>query len=266
MAEKTEKEPKKTAAKKTTKSASARYSYEDIVKSNQEVRDALAALNARLDTMPENSVVYGMLDRQSAAIGELSSRPAAAPDGNQTKVLAETAAIVSESLAEQRARIDDLLTAVRGSAPAPADASPYLTSREQFDLYNKIMGRHDAEFADKQFTLLLEQICAMREDFKRLCSGMEQNLGGMSAQDVFSSFKCYMVDMDNMLKDAGVRFGAFGGQEQKADPAFQRIIGVVPTDDAAKDGTVAKRLSSGYEYKGRAVYKERVMIYRARRG
>ncbi len=193
--------------KKTTKSQT-RYSYGDVVKSNQEVRDAINALAESLR----------------------GDSPAPAP--------ADTA--VSE-----------------------ADAS-YLTSREQFELYNRIISRHDAEFADKQFIGLLEQICTIREDFKRLCAGMEQNISAMRAGDVLASFKNYQVDLDNMLKDAGVRFGAFGTPDQKADPVFQRVVGVVPTEDAEKDGTVAKRLSAGYEYKGRPIFKEKVMVYRSK--
>ena len=258
-------ETKKAAKKSTAKTSASRYSYADVVKSNEEVRDAITAL-ADLIRSDTGSVDTGgierMLAEQLAAIREISSKPATE---TPQKASAEAAILVTESLAEQKRSIDELLTAVRGNQAKPEEGSQYLTSREQFDIYSKIIGRHDAEFADKQFTTMMEQICAMREDYKRLCAGMEQNIDNMSAKDVLSSFKCYQVDLDNMLKDAGVRFGAFGTQGQKADPAFQRIVGVVPTDDPAQDGTVAKRLSSGYEYKGKAVYKERVMIYRSKK-
>jgi len=142
----------------------------------------------------------------------------------------------------------------------------FITSREQFETYRKIIDRRDAEFADKQFMSLLEHICAMREDYRHLVANMEKNIETMTGSDVLSSFKGYLVDMDNMLKDAGVRYGSFETPNHAVDTNLQRIVGVVPTWDQTKDGTVAERLSSGYEYKGRAVVKEKVRIYRAKDG
>lgn len=208
--------PKKTAAG----GSKTRYSYADVVKSNQEVRDAIKAL-----------------------ADAIAAGGAPAP---------ETAPAPEQPAPPQAPEVPEI----------PKGDSEYLTSREQFDIYNKIISRRDAEFADRNFMALMEQVCALREDFRRLCTGLEQNAASMKPEDVFSSFKNYQVDIDNMLKDAGVRYGAFNTQDQKADPVFQRVVGVVPTDDASLDGTVAKRLSAGYEYKGRPVYKEKIMVYR----
>ena len=251
--------PAKKETSGETKKSQSRYSYADIVKSNEEVRDAIRALSEAISNAPSPAA------------------PAPAPqtsDGLEKKIDMQTELIrkmasdspsdIAGMLAEQNARIDALLTSNAPSGEVPSDTTPYLTSREQFDIYSKIINRRDAEFADKQFMGLMEQVCSLREDFRRLCAGMEQNISGMKAEDVLNSFKNYQTDIDNMLKDAGVRFGAFNTQEQKADPVFQRVVGVVPTDDAAKDGTVAKRLSAGYEYKGRPVYKEKIMVYRSK--
>jgi molecular chaperone GrpE (heat shock protein) len=250
---------KETSGETKTTKSQTRYSYGDIVKSNQEVRDAINALAEAL----------------APAQAPAAAAPAPVTDDRiEKKIYMQTELIrkmasdspsdITGILAEQNARIDALLTSKVPTDAAPSDTAPYLTSREQFDLYNKIISRHDAEFADKQFIGLMEQICSLREDFRRLCTGMEQNIAGMKAEDVLNSFKNYQTDIDNMLKDAGVRFGAFSTQGQKADPVFQRVVGVVPTEEADKDGTVAKRLSAGYEYKGRPVYKEKVMVYRSR--
>ena len=249
----------------------------------EEVRAIVSAAPRGLT--PEQSAKLDGIERARIAVDQLSAKVSAIQPGataeqvrsavsgvsaglsqEQTELLrkaAATADVVRDVVTEQNARIDDL--AIGSHAPAPSDASPYLTSREQFEIYSKIINRHDGEFADKQFITLLEQICEMREDFRRLVAGIEQNVGTMKASEVLNSFKTYQVDLDNMLRDAGVRFGAFGTQGQMVDANLQRLVGFVDTDDPAKDGTVAKRLSSGYEYKGKAVYKEKVMVYRTRK-
>ncbi len=313
MAEMKEKDDTKKTAKKA---AAARFTYGDVVKSNEEVLRQIAELREMISSRPpvpaqapeqapvlapaDNREVLERLDalssrispgltpeqaeelRTAAAAGRMVGEAIAAQNARieslasglspgltpeqaeDLRAAASAAERITEAIAEQNARIDSLAVSAAPAGPEPSDAAPYLTSREQFDIYNKIISRRDAEFADRQFMTLLEQVCSVREDFRRLVAGMEQNIGNMKAADVLNSFKAYMVDLENMLKDAGVRYGSFGTQGQKADANLQRLVGVVETDDPSKDGTVAKRLSSGYEYKGRAVYKERVMVYRYR--
>lgn len=184
--------------------------------------------------------------------------------------------VLSAKIDAISARIDSMQPSA-GSAvqvPVPQDAVPvhpsadvdedrFVTSREQFETYRKMIDRRDGEFADRQFMSLLEHICSMREDYRHLVANMEKNITSMTGADVLSSFKGYLVDMDNILKDAGVRYGSFETPNHIVDTNLQRIVGVVSTWDKTKEGTVAERLSSGYEYKGRAVVKEKVRIYRA---
>jgi len=137
-----------------------------------------------------------------------------------------------------------------------------MTSREQFEGYSRIMNRHDGEFADKQFIHLLEQLCMLREDFFKLCNGMQTKIDTFTSAEVLSSFRAYGVDIENMLTDAGVKFGTFTNPGALVDMNRQRIVSVVPTTDPSKNGTVAQKMSNGYQYQGHIIVKEKVSVYR----
>ena len=143
----------------------------------------------------------------------------------------------------------------------PRDCEQYVTSREQLNAYCKIIERRNGELADGKFMRMMEQLCAMREDFFRLCNGMEGKIDSFSSRDVLESFRAYEVDMENILLDAGVSIGPYGSD--RLDTKHQRIVEVVPTDDPSKNMTISERLADGYEYGGRAILKERVNVFKA---
>ena len=66
--------------------------------------------------------------------------------------------------------------------------------------------------------------------------------------------------MENILTDAGVYIGKF--EFDRLNTLHQRIVGVVPTDDKEKDGTIAERLSNGYKLGDKVLVKERVDVYK----
>ena len=147
-----------------------------------------------------------------------------------------------------------------GEAPEPApqvsgDLGQYVTTREMFDKYARQMDRRDGELANKKFMHLME-------DYAKLCRNLSENAASYSGKEVLTSFEAYLVDIENMLTDAGVTIGHFGSIGDPVDVQHQRIMGVVATDDPSKNGTVAQKLSEGYEYDGRAIVKEKVNVYK----
>ncbi|MBQ1463143.1 MAG: nucleotide exchange factor GrpE [Candidatus Methanomethylophilus sp.] len=154
-----------------------------------------------------------------------------------------------------------------GEAPEPApqvsgDLGQYVTTREMFDKYARQMDRRDGELANKKFMHLMEKLSLMREDYAKLCRNLSENAASYSGKEVLTSFEAYLVDIENMLTDAGVTIGHFGSIGDPVDVQHQRIMGVVATDDPSKNGTVAQKLSEGYEYDGRAIVKEKVNVYK----
>ncbi|MBO4502937.1 MAG: hypothetical protein J5707_04745, partial [Candidatus Methanomethylophilus sp.] len=147
--------------------------------------------------------------------------------------------------------------------PAPAAAPSGNITREALDSFKNQISRRDGELANKKLANLMEKMCLLREDYKSLCRNMGKNIGTFTAADVLESFQAYLIDMENMLSDAGVEIGPYGSDGDQVDVAHQRIVGVVPTNDPAKNGTVAARLADGYEYNGRALVKEKVNVYKA---
>ena len=135
-------------------------------------------------------------------------------------------------------------------------------SREALDSFKTQISRRDGELANKKLANLMEKMCLMREDYRTLCRNMGKSIDAFTAAEVLESFQAYLVDMENMLTDAGIAIGPYGRDGDQVDVAHQRIIGVVPTTDPSKNGTVAARLSDGYEYNGRALLKEKVNVYK----
>jgi molecular chaperone GrpE (heat shock protein) len=134
------------------------------------------------------------------------------------------------------------------------------TTKEQLKEYSAIVSRRDTELANRKFIGMLEQLSAMREDFFKLCDGINSKLGSFSPKDVLSSFEAYGVDMENILVDCGVEIGP--SKFEKLNTMHQRIVDVIPTDEESKNGMVAVRMSDGYVYQGRVLLKEKVKIYR----
>ena len=134
------------------------------------------------------------------------------------------------------------------------------TSKEQLKEYSLIMSRRDAELANRKFMGMLEQLSAMREDFFKLCEGMNAKLDSFSTKDILNSFEAYGVDMENILVDCGVQIGP--SSFERLNTAHQRIVDVIPTGDESMNGMIAERVSDGYVYQGRVLQKEKVKIYR----
>lgn len=157
-------------------------------------------------------------------------------------------------------RIRYMIEDMRDAEPEPPDLSAYMTTREQFKSITASVEKRNAETANKTLVGVMEAISVMREDFFKLCQGMRGRIGELSAETVLSSFEAYSVDMENILVDGGVYIGAF--PYEKLNTLHQRIVGVIPTGEAEKDGMVAERLSDGYKFGDKVLIKEKVNVYK----
>ena len=157
-------------------------------------------------------------------------------------------------------RIRYLVEDLRDSEPAMPDMSQYMTTREQFKSVTAAVSKRDAEAGYKALVNAMEAVSVMREDFFKLCQGMRERIDEMSAETVLSSFEAYSVDMENILVDGGVYISAF--PYEKLNTLHQRIVGVIPTGEAEKDGMVAERLSDGYKFGDKVLIKEKVNVYK----
>ena len=195
------------------------------------------------------------IDEESAEPVTVTEQPAApAPADN------EAMKAIESELIRIRFLLEDL---EKGAAPAKAempDMSAYLTTREQAKAVNATVAKLESASGNKALIHAMEQISSMREDFFRLCSGMRACIDKMDAETVLSSFEAYEVDMENILTDAGVYIGKF--DYDKLNTLHQRIVGIVPTDEKEKDGTIAERQTDGYKLGDKVLMKERVTVYR----
>ena len=170
---------------------------------------------------------------------------------------------LKDDIASLKAQIEELkaeIAALRETAPEMPDMSAFVTSREMIKSLTSAIDRQNVEITNKALVSSMEQIAIMREDFFKLCAGMERKIDTMSAKDVLASFQAYEVDMENILTDGGVYIGHF--PYETLNTIHQRIVEVVPTDDQEKNGRIAERLSDGYKLGNRVLLKEKVTVYK----
>ncbi|MCL2032649.1 MAG: nucleotide exchange factor GrpE [Methanomassiliicoccaceae archaeon] len=158
------------------------------------------------------------------------------------------------SLTEEIAELKEMV------AVLTSELGKYTTSKEQLREYSTVMNKRDAELANRKFIGMLEQLSIMREDFFKLCKGMNAKMDSFSPKDILSSFEAYGVDMENILVDCGVQIGQ--SKYERLNTIHQRIVGVIPTSDESMNGMIAERVSDGYVYQGRVLQKEKVKIYK----
>jgi molecular chaperone GrpE (heat shock protein) len=170
---------------------------------------------------------------------------------------------LKEMISSLKTQIEELKASVDSIRSTPAempDMSAFVTTREQVKSLTNAIDRQNVEITNKQLVNAMGQISAMREDFFKLCSGMENKIDTMSAKEVLDSFRAYEVDMENILTDGGVFIGHF--PYETLNTIHQRIVDVVPTDDPEKNGKIAERLSDGYKLGDRVLFKEKVSVWK----
>ncbi|MDR1404670.1 MAG: nucleotide exchange factor GrpE [Candidatus Methanoplasma sp.] len=207
----------------------------------------------RFEEYPEDEASEEIIEEGGAAYDAAEEEQTAEPEEKDTdrQIVPGTDVSVLES------EIADLREAV---AKLTSELGKYTTSREQLKEYSLIMSKRDAELSNRKFIGMLEQLSAMREDFFKLCKGMNAKLDSFSTKDMIDSFEAYGVDMENILSDCGVRIGR--SDCERLNTMSQRIIDVIPTDDESMNGMIAERVSDGYDYQGRILLKEKVKVYR----
>jgi molecular chaperone GrpE (heat shock protein) len=164
------------------------------------------------------------------------------------------------SLSAQVEELKSEIALMRQKSAETPDLSAFVTTREQIRSLTNAIERQNVEISNTALVNSMEQIAIMREDFFKLCAGMEKRIDTMSAKDVLASFQAYEVDMENILMDGGVFIGHF--PYESLNTLHQRIVEVVPTNDQEKNGLIAERLSDGYKLGNRVLLKEKVSVYK----
>ncbi len=181
---------------------------------------------------------------------------ASAPAVRNDDELKEMISSLKSQIEELRASVDS----IRSTPAEMPDMSAFVTTREQVKSLTNAIDRQNVEITNKQLVNAMGQISAMREDFFKLCTGMENKIDTMTAKEVLDSFKAYEVDMENILTDGGVFIGHF--PYETLNTIHQRIVEVVPTNDPDKNGKIAERLSDGYKLGDRVLFKEKVSVWK----
>lgn len=206
------------------------------------------------DDVPDEGCIEEDTSIEAPAERPAEVAPSAQPvaEGSDIKEL-------ESELIRIRFMLEDLVER-QSKAPEMPDMSDYLTTRAQNKAITATIQEMEMATSNKKLLHAMEQISVMREDFFRLCQGMRERIDKMDAQTVLSSFEAYEVDMENILTDAGVYIGKF--DFERLNTLHQRIVGVVPTDEKEKDGTIAERQTDGYKLGDKVLMKEKVTVYK----
>ena len=199
---------------------------------------------------PEEMTEDEALPEQPDVASEAPERPIADTEVDQQMLI---------SIESELSKISDALDDLR-SRPSAPDLTPYMTSREVQKALSATISKVETSTSNKALIRAMEQISTMREDFLKLCKDMRPRISEMDPEMVLSSFEAYCVDMENILTDGGVYIGRF--DYDRLNTLHQRIVGVVPTDEKEKDGTIAERQSDGYKLGDKVLLKERVTVYK----
>ncbi|MCQ2078812.1 MAG: hypothetical protein MJZ38_01970 [archaeon] len=243
---------------------------DEVISANRDVKESQGRLAADLiETMEKIENLSNSTDMLSNRLDEIQMTAFTSEEPKAETKEEKPAERPAEEPAEQYVSVEGTTGFREGPAPPELDAAlkdpkleDFITTKEVFNVYLKQLSRRDGELGNKKLMTIMEKLCLIREDYAKLCNDMGRNIASLTAKDILSSFEAYLVDLENMISDAGISVGPYGKDGDQVDVMHQRIVGVVPTTDPSKNGTVAERLSSGYEYDGRALLKEKVNVYK----
>lgn len=174
-----------------------------------------------------------------------------------TNGMNETLDELSSEVTTVKYMLGELITRTQQQMP---DLTKFMTTHDQLKSVNSAIEKVSIPSSNKALVRAMEQVSTMREDFFKLIKDMKPRVAEMDPEVVLSSFEAYVVDMENILTDAHVYIGKF--DFDRINTLHQRIVGVVPTDDKEKDGTVAESLSDGYKLGDKVLVKERVSVFK----
>lgn len=112
------------------------------------------------------------------------------------------------------------------------------------------------KYVQKIFTDVLKVV----DDIRKFSAHYSSNRKADETMDKFLTFlESTASDLEDLFLWEGI--SPFTCEGNQLDPARQRILNKFPTDDPAKDKTIAERVRPGYEYNGKIVRPEMVSVF-----
>lgn len=107
--------------------------------------------------------------------------------------------------------------------------------------------------------LLLDVISVIDDFYKQINFYQTQDLTAVSPEKLMKLLESFPTDLENLLYRQGVE--PFYHQENTFNPARQRVVKSIPTEEPTLDKTVAQIIRVGYEWEGKVLRREMVKVY-----
>jgi molecular chaperone GrpE len=131
----------------------------------------------------------------------------------------------------------------------------HLRLAAEFDNYRKRNQREREGLASRLQADLVSSLLDVLDDLQRVEEGGEE----VEAEAVREGVRLVEKKLVTVLEGAGLT--TVDAEGARFDPELMEALGVVPTDDPAKDGTVADVFQRGYQLQDRLLRPARVRVY-----
>jgi len=162
---------------------------------------------------------------------------------------------------EQRAFLEGIKLQIESLAQAFDTKLKYDDHKNKIiDELHQTLQQHREGLLKKYLHRIVMDVIKIVDDMRKITTHYNQQPeGDETSVKLLKYIENIASDLEDMFSWEGV--APFICDGDAVDPARQRILNKVPTDDATKDKTIAERLRPGYEWDGKIIRPEMVSVY-----
>jgi len=186
------------------------------------------------------------------ASGEEGSEPEAAPAEEGTETAAEKA---PEEPALSLAALEEAVKGLQKRFDEKIAFDEY--KNQLFDKLYSELQLYKQDLHAKLVEPIVKDVIKLLSETQKFCDQIDKR----SPEDVREYLQGIPEDLVTMLEDHDVELYRDTDSET-FNPRTQRVLRIVPTDDAALEKKIAQRVRPGYRWKGKTLQPEMVNIYK----
>lgn len=135
------------------------------------------------------------------------------------------------------------------------------TKERQIDTLHKELQAYREGLHFKILRPLFVDLIRMHDDLDKLIEGLASTGIEQTPARMIDNLRSFQETVEDILARNGVELYSLEGDAYV--PNKQRVVQVVNTSDPAQDKLIARRLRKGFEYDGRVLRPELVMLFRS---
>ena len=128
------------------------------------------------------------------------------------------------------------------------------------DELHQALQEHRQGLLQKYVQRIFVDVLKVIDDIRKFSAHYNDRLNSDEVTEKFFNFlETTASDLEDLFSWEGISPYVCDGNH--LDPARQRVVNKLPTDDPAKDKTIATRIRSGYEWNGKIIRPEIVAVF-----